>query len=117
LTRQTFSRAFIVSSSAAPNWDFEVPPGYTAVIRQCTYYELAGVGVCNVIIQDSASAPQVTVCTLRQTGSAQLLAFDCRIVVPAGGFISIFPASLGTGPQVYVGGYLLADSSTSPPLP
>jgi hypothetical protein len=52
-----FSAAFIQYTSATPNSTFEVPAGFTAVVRQVTAYQDIGGYDLGVFLQDSDIAP------------------------------------------------------------
>lgn len=105
-----FSVQFIVYTPAAPNESYEVPAGFTAVIREVDLYQEAGASTVVVSAQDSDSAPVATFAALSLTGTIDSDQWTGRVVVPAGGIISIYPVSIGTGATVYVGGYLLRNN-------
>lgn len=107
-----YSTQLIAYTDSAPNNVYEVPEGFTAIIRYASYFESSGAGYADVYIQDSPTAPGITVIALEVTGVNQLQHADLRVVVPGGGLITLFEGALGSGPQVYVGGYLLRDTLT-----
>lgn len=102
-----YSAAFIEYSAATPNESFDVPAGFTAVIREFTTYDEAGGFITWCYIQNSAAAPGFVVASLQGVGVAQYDHWQGRIVVPGGGIISINASVLGNDGQIYVGGYLI----------
>jgi hypothetical protein len=102
-----FSAAFIVQQPSASNTHFEVPPGFTAVVRDFTVACLYGGTLTSLYIQDSSVAPAVTIAYLEVAGVGQSAQWQGRIVVPENGFISVYIADLSSGANTYVGGYLL----------
>lgn len=109
--RPVYSAAFIEYTSDAPNASFEVPPGYTAVIRQVSAAQNIGGWTFAVVIQNSEIAPELTVYEGAQDGAINYVAQEGRWVCPGGGIISVSLSSLGSSVSVYVGGYLLVDAS------
>ena len=102
-----FSAPFIQAIPATPNTSFEVPPGFTAVVRQFTLATTAGACLASLYFQDDEVAPPITIAYLETAGIGQSDAWEGRVVVPAGGFIAVYINDLSTGANVYAGGYLL----------
>jgi hypothetical protein len=102
-----FSAQFIVYTSATPNNSFEVPAGFTAVVRDVSGWQEFGAWILQLHIQNSASAPACIVWAGLADGTSNALHEEGRWVCPAGGFISVDASSLGSNPNFYVGGYLL----------
>lgn len=96
-------------TSSTPNSSFEVPAGYTAVVRQWSCYQDIGGFIFYVVIYDSEDAPGITVVGAAQTGVVNFVSGEGRWVVPAGGFVNIGFSELGDNVQAYVGGYLLTN--------
>jgi hypothetical protein len=107
-----FSSQFILHNESVPNDSFEVPAGFTAVIREVDLYSVAGESTLYLFIKNSDAAPGVTFTTLTVAGINQTAQWTGRVVVPAGGSIVAETASLGTEDQFYVGGYLLRNTLT-----
>jgi hypothetical protein len=107
-----FSSQFILYTDPAPNTEFDVPSGFTAVIRDFTFYTSVGDTVSQLAIQDSGSAPQVVCAQLSGTGVNSYAQWQGRVVVPAGGIITLYPGEVGFDQQMYVGGYLLRNTLT-----
>jgi len=105
-----FSSQFIVYTSATPNSSFDVPVGYTAVVRQATCYQDIGGYDFGVFLQNSEAAPSLQFVNLKDVGLAVADQWQGRIVVPGGGVIFILWSELGSSPQFYVGGYLLRNT-------
>ena len=102
-----YSAPFILSSPSAPNDAFEVPAGFTAVIRQISISAAISSGIFALNGQNSEEAPtwtihQTTIDTLYSTQHV-----EGRWVVVAGGFITTYQSEIGDEFYVYVGGYLL----------
>lgn len=108
MARPVYSQQFLAYTDSSPETEFEVPSGYVAVIRQCTAVVTAALTFCQVGIQDSGAAPVCYVWSVELAGLLVSAAFEGRVVVPAGGIISINLGSLSAGASVYVGGYLLS---------
>lgn len=104
-----YSSPFIQYTDSTPNASFEVPDGFTAVIRQWSCYQDIGDYVFFVTIYDSVDAPGITVVAAEQEGLVNYVAGEGRWVVPGGGYIDIGFSTLGTAVQAYVGGYLLTN--------
>jgi len=107
-----FSAPFVQYTPAAPNYDYLVPEGFTAVIRQISAAQDAGGWIFFVQIADSEVAPPLTIFVAEQLGVINYVAGTGRWVVPGGGVISTGFTSVGTNPFIYVGGYLLRDTLT-----
>lgn len=107
MARPVYSEQFIVYTDAAPITEFEVPTGYTAVIRQITGLVTESLTYLQVGIQDDPSAPVCYVWSWEAVGLLVSTTWEGRVVVPALGIISLNLGSLESGTSVYVGGYLL----------
>lgn len=105
-----FSAAFIQYTSAEPNGAFDVPAGFTAVIRQISAAQDIGGWILTVYIADVAGGPGLKIAEIGQTGSVNYVAQEGRWVVPGGGAIAMDLSSLGSDVHVYVGGYLLRNT-------
>lgn len=102
-----YSAQFIVYTDASPNFTFDVPTGFTAVIRDFTYWADVAATLAQVEIQDSSAAPGVIVASLEALGVGEYHQWVGRVVVPGGGVITLTLGSLSAGSNIYVGGYLL----------
>lgn len=107
-----FSSQFIVYTDAAPITEYEVPAGFTAVIRDATFIATVAATLCQVSIQDSEAAPACTVISETLAGIETYSQWTGRIVVPAGGLINLVLGSLAAGVSAYVGGYSLRNVLT-----
>jgi hypothetical protein len=107
-----FSQGFIYWSDSTPNDAFEVPAGFTAVVRDFTAVTLLGDVLIGMFVQQSASAPSIPIAYSSVLGAAQSYQWQGRVVVDAGGFVTIAGAALGYELGVYVGGYLLRNVLT-----
>lgn len=107
-----YSSQFIVYTPAAPNTEFLVPAGFTAVVREIDYYQEAGSSTMVVSIQDSDDAPVATFAALNLTGTINSDQWTGRVPVPAGGTIELYGVSIGTGFTAVVSGYLLRNNLT-----
>lgn len=107
-----FSSQFIVYTDSTPNTSFEVPAGFTAVLRDFTAsWTLAGT-YSQVTIQNDEAAPACIVAQLEMSGLVGYDQWTGRIVVPAGGVINLVIGDAATGLSFYVGGYLLRNTLT-----
>lgn len=102
-----YSTQFIVYLDATPNFEYDVPTGYVAVLRDFTAYADVSASFAYVTIQDSAAAPAVKVAQLELAGVATYGQWTGRVVCPGGGIIGLTVGSLVAGLNIYVGGYLL----------
>lgn len=107
-----FSQGFIYYTSAAPNTDFLVPAGFTAVIRDAIITQTIGGYLCYLFVGESESAPLLTVWSSEADGANLSNQWTGRVVVNEGGLIRIGVSALGSSPSMYVGGYLLRNTLT-----
>lgn len=107
-----FSQGFIYYTDATPNSQFEVPSGFTAVIRDATLWVELGAAVVQVYIQLDEEAPGVTVIQLSGVGEPSYDSWQGRIMVPAGGIITYYVSDVDLNTHGYVGGYLLRNTLT-----
>lgn len=105
-----FSQGFIYYTEAAPNQNFDVPAGFTAVVRDISVSCEAGASVFNLVTYNGDGAPGVTEVYLEVTGALVSAHWEGRIVVPGGGTIYLGQYTLGVDGAAYVGGYLLRNS-------
>lgn len=112
MANPVWSSPFIQYTSETPNTQYEVPAGFTAIIRQISGYQSAGGFVMYVIIQDSSAAPGLFIWSGGQAGVANYVGVEGRWVVPEGGIITAEFSELFDSPCMYVGGYLIRNSAT-----
>lgn len=105
-----FSQGFLYYTNSTPNQTFDVPLGFTAVVREVIYYCEAGGGLAVTQIATGPGAPYVTISTLTIAGIETVASWTGRAVVPGGGSIYISGESIGLEDTIYVGGYLLRNS-------
>lgn len=105
-----FSAAFVQYTTATPNASFDVPAGFTAVIRQISAAQNIGGWILQVYIADAVGAPGIQIVEIGQVGDFNYVAQEGRWVVPGGGAIEIVLSELGSDTSVYVGGYLLRNT-------
>jgi len=105
-----FSSQFISYTDAAPNTSFDVPTGFTAVVRDITAY--ATLAATELLVQygNGEDAPLVSFAQLTLGGISAYAQWTGRVVVPAGGTIELDAGSLVSGLEIYVGGYLLRNT-------
>lgn len=107
-----FSSQFILNNSTTGYSSFEVPAGFTAVIRDFSCYTIVGVSLAQILVQNSSVAPPIVVASLGELGVNVYAQWQGRVVVPAGGLIDQNLEFTGDGPDTYVGGYLLRNTLT-----
>jgi hypothetical protein len=105
-----FSQGFIYYTDSSPNTAFQVPEGFTAVVRECDVLTTAGDTWASFNVQASDIAPVVGFALLNAVGLANSQHWEGRVVCPGGGTISIYQNTLGVGANIYVGGYLLRNT-------
>lgn len=107
-----FSSQFIVNTQDAPNYAFEVPEGFTAVVRDVTIWTEVGAEACTVGFQNSDAAPVCWFVWLQAVGVGTSNLWQGRVVVPGGGTIVLDEGGISYTTAVYVGGYLLRNVAT-----
>lgn len=107
-----FSAAFIEYTESTPNLTFEVPEGFTAVIRQVATVQTTGAYAFGLYIQNSDEAPALQVIADSSAGVYNTYQWQGRIVCPGGGIITAYVNNILDELQVYVGGYLLRNALT-----
>lgn len=107
-----FSSQFILYTDAAPNYVFDVPAGFTAVVRDFSAFTELGGLVTALNIQDSEAAPAIVCCYLGGFGAPEYQHIEGRWVVPGGGIMTLYVSSVSLATSVYVGGYLLRNTLT-----
>jgi len=80
------------------------------VIRDVTYWADVAATLVQVAIQDDDAAPECVVVSLEALGVGTYQQWQGRVVVPAGGIITLTVGDLSAGSSVYVGGYLLRNT-------
>lgn len=105
-----YSVPFILFTQVDQNTQFDVPPGYTAVIRQYSVWQDVGGWEFVLNIGLSSISYPVSIVGRNQTGVDTYVAGEGRWAVPGGGYIEIYVSHLGTSVAIYVGGYLLRDA-------
>lgn len=107
-----FSSQLLLWTSSTPNLSFEVPAGFTAVVRDVQAYSLAGGTGLRVFLQSGGVGPPVYVASLQAIGENVSAQWQGRVVAYAGDTINLDVAELGADDTVYVGGYLLRNTLT-----
>lgn len=105
-----YSSQFILYSEDTPNTTFDVPEGYTAVIRQLSYAVQASETLFSVSIGDTLSAPPVAIDIRTVTGLLTTEHQQGHWAVPGGGVIYLYVETVGANATVYIGGYLLRNT-------
>lgn len=107
MARAVYSSQFIVYTTSEPNTQFDVPEGFTAVIRQFMGYVEAGLGGVLLYIQNSPEAAGCGVAYHNLAGVTASFSDEMRVIVPEGGVITFDVFEEGENVSGYVGGYLL----------
>jgi len=110
-----YSSQFILYSESTPNTTYDVPEGFTAVIRQVAVTQDVGAYAFTLWIQNSDTAPSVAVIDVGGLGGGNNYQEECRFVVPEQGIISFGTTVVGSSLCCYVGGYLLRNVSPAGP--
>lgn len=113
-TRAVYSTPFIQYTDATPNDAYQVPPNFTAVIRQISVLQTAGAFSWFVYIGDSSEAVGLKIASGESAGFYNSDAAEGRWVVPENGYITINVSTVLSGLNLYVGGYLLNGNIASP---
>lgn len=112
MARAVYSSQLISYSATTPNQQFDVPDGFTCIVRDIDAYQNVGAWILTLSYGNSLVAPAITVVALQADGVVNYNQWRGRIVVPAGGFVRIDANVFDTSLGVYVGGYLLADAAS-----
>jgi hypothetical protein len=107
-----FSSQLILGTDATGFPSFEVPAGFTAVARDFSAWDIGGGAVVEMVVQNSGAAPGVVCAVLGPIGVASYEQWQGRVVIPAGGILSLTITAVFARPDVYVGGYLLRNTLT-----
>lgn len=107
-----FSQGFIYYTPDTPNSTFDVPTGFTAVIRDVECSCEAGGSLFQIFAANAAGASAYTIQYLTVGGLTTSARWEGRVVVPGGGVIAVSIADLSVNPSCYVGGYLLRNELT-----
>ncbi len=102
-----YSTPFIQYTDDTPTYVYDVPEGFTAVIRQISTTQTAGAYNWFCYIRDSPEAPGLTIASGESSGFYNQDQAEGRWVVPGGGQIIINLSEVLSGTSLYVGGYLL----------
>jgi hypothetical protein len=110
VAQSVYSTQFIVYGDGGGTEAFEVPTGFTAVIRQMSWTVQASASLFSVNISDSEAAPEIAIDIRTISAFYETQHQEGRWVVPEGGFISLYVETIGSDAVVYIGGYLLRNS-------
>lgn len=105
-----YSAPFINYTPSTPNNAFEVPTGFTAVVRQISVAQEIAISYAYLDFQDSGAAPSYTVWLGEPAGIPTYVAQEGRWVLNEGGIMTLSVVTLGTATSIYVGGYLLRNT-------
>lgn len=105
-----FSAPFIYYTDSTPNTEFEVPAGFTAVVRQITAVCEAGGLALTASIQDAGVGPPIVFFAKSVFGVFEYVAQELRVVAPENSLIELSLSSEALATAVYVGGYLLQNT-------
>lgn len=105
-----YSVPFVQSTPGAPNMEFAVPAGFTAVIRQISFVQEVGATAVWVTISDDLEAPELTIAQQYEYGAFIQWQQQGRWVVPGGGYIVLHASTIGSDLSAYIGGYLLRNT-------
>ena len=105
-----YSQAFILYTDSTPNLSFDVPEGFTAVVRQITAYtSLGGLQVVAYVLPEGGPATAVFAAN-NLVGVNAAWAWEGRVVQEGPGTVGINVSSEALDSSVYVGGYLLRNT-------
>lgn len=107
-----YSAQFIVYTTDTPNEVYDVPVGFTAVVRQVTMFQDIGGYTFFAGFTNAVGAPGCAFVGLGGFTEFVSQSWEGRVVVPGGGQIYIGISELGSAPAAYVGGYLLRNELT-----
>lgn len=96
------------------NQTFEVPAGFTAIVREVDVIGEASAVTFSAYIKNSSIAPACTFYLATDAGVTVHLQWTGRVCVGGGGFVGIAWSSIGVSLNAYVGGYLLSEATPTP---
>lgn len=107
-----FSQDFINWTGSGTPSLFDVPGGFTAVVREFDIFTQLGEVVAYLAKANGPGAEYVTFATLSAFAIYASAQWTGRVVVPGGGSIQLNTGALGDEDNAYVGGYLLRNTLT-----
>ena len=105
MARAVYSQAFVLYSEDTPNDTFDVPEGFSIVVRQASVVTTIGITVVTINVADGPGAEYIAVAALKTAGAFSDDERQGRWCASEGGSVKIFQQTLGVGAYVYVGGY------------
>lgn len=105
-----YSQGFLYYTAGTPNTQFEVPQGWTAVVREFDAYDEIGDVAAIMGVALAAGAPFVNIAVLVIAPALTSGHWEGRVVVTEGGIIGLDIVALSTNGTAYVGGYLLRNT-------
>lgn len=105
-----YSVPFIIYAPGAPNNSFEVPSGYTAVVREFDLYTELGGTQATCQLYNTVAPVYVNFAALLAVGAVTTAQWRGHVAVPGGYIIALNVDGLSTGDSAFVGGYLLQNT-------
>lgn len=107
MARAVYSQQFILYGPETGATAFDVPEGFTAVVRELSVYQEIGAYDVSFTINDSPEAPLTVVWSAHDVGVLTQQNIHGRWVVPETGSMEFFLSAYGDQVALYAGGYLL----------
>jgi hypothetical protein len=108
--RAVYSVSLIEYTEATPNTSFEVPMGFTAVVREVDLYAELGEEICSMYIQAPGAEVGIGFMARSATGANTSQQWTGRAVVPENYTINLNVENFGAYSAVLVSGYLLTNN-------
>lgn len=105
-----YSVPFVQFAPGTENESFEVPSGFTAVVRQISISVTVASGIFAVNVRDSPDAPDFAIHQTSLTDVYSTQHTEGRWVCPETGIISFYQSDVDVDVYCYIGGYLLGNS-------
>ena len=110
--RPVYSAPFILYTDDTPNTEFEVPAGFTAIVREVIVYSQLGEDVVSIGFYQPGSEYRVVFYGSETYAVNTSNPWSGRVVIDEGGLIEMQITDVSTYSSVYVGGYLLTNTYT-----
>lgn len=107
MARPVYSVPLLLYTSETPTDEFEVPDGFSVVIRQVVVYSQLGEETIFLGFYTAGASFNVGVYSKTAYGVNACDYWEGRVVVPENSTIDLIVSSFSTYSSIYVGGYLL----------
>jgi len=107
-----YSVPLILYAAATPNESFEVPSGFTVVVRDIELYTGVGDSLLTVALWAPGAPAYINFAALNAVGINSSAQWRGHVALPEGYTVGLDISEIGAGDTAYVGGYLLRNILT-----